>query len=367
MVPSHLPAGPNSAKRLLELDALRGVAAVSVVMWHFTECSQGLLGSGSPTFLSGPWLSWAWPFRIGGHGVALFFIISGFVILMTLERTKTGADFLQSRAARLFPAYIAAVCVTSLVRRLVGDPFPGLVDVATNFTMMPSVFGVSYVDGVYWSLEIELRFYLLMYVVYLLRWLPRIEWHCLAWLGLAIAAKLAVPRLPPSSALDLLLSPLLLPHAMLFSAGMCLYRIYQQGFTPVRTALLAACVGATIASGKGQKAAVVVMAVVVLLAVIHGRLGFLRRSRSLLVCGELSYALYLVHGEIGMKIIRFMFGEGVRNIVVLLVVPTVVSFGVAYALHRLVEKPAARAYATYRKRRAQPEARTLVVSETASP
>ena len=82
------------ATRLLELDALRGIAAMAVMGFHYTTLyshETGHLGE--------------LPFevRYGNYGVHLFFMISGFVIFMTLERTRTAKDFIVSRFSRLFP------------------------------------------------------------------------------------------------------------------------------------------------------------------------------------------------------------------------------------------------------------------------
>lgn len=45
------------------------------------------------------------PLRFGGYGVPLFFVISGYVVFMTLDRSKTGSQFALSRLSRLCPAY----------------------------------------------------------------------------------------------------------------------------------------------------------------------------------------------------------------------------------------------------------------------
>lgn len=88
---------PNSRPdRLVEVDALRGVAALAVVLFHYTTRFTDLFQPGVPPAVSFP----------GGHyGVNLFFIISGFVIFMTLEKTARPLDFVVSRFSRLFPAY----------------------------------------------------------------------------------------------------------------------------------------------------------------------------------------------------------------------------------------------------------------------
>jgi peptidoglycan/LPS O-acetylase OafA/YrhL len=64
--------------RFLELDVLRGIAAFSVVLFHYTSVY-------SSRFKHSPDLHFY--FGHGRHGVELFFILSGFVILMSLENS----------------------------------------------------------------------------------------------------------------------------------------------------------------------------------------------------------------------------------------------------------------------------------------
>ena len=86
--------------RIKELDAMRGIAALSVVLFHFTF---GFNHNDTNTF-----------FHKGYLGVQLFFIISGFVIFMTFEKTQNIKVFLLGRFTRLYPAYWFA-CILSFI------------------------------------------------------------------------------------------------------------------------------------------------------------------------------------------------------------------------------------------------------------
>ena len=86
----------DKKRRLLELDALRGIAAVGVMLFHYSVIYYKLFPSMThPLF----------QFRYGRLSVHLFFIISGFVIFMTLEKTRRPTDFIVSRFSRLFSTY----------------------------------------------------------------------------------------------------------------------------------------------------------------------------------------------------------------------------------------------------------------------
>src|SRR5689334_5092656 len=91
------------SKRLLELDALRGIAVLGVMFFHYTTLYMSAYDP-TPTLFD---------FCFGQHGIHLFFIISGFVIYMTLEKSSP-MDFIVSRFSRLYPAYWAGILLTSL-------------------------------------------------------------------------------------------------------------------------------------------------------------------------------------------------------------------------------------------------------------
>ncbi len=91
------PSPPR--RRFEELDVLRGVATVAVVVFHYS-------GQATRYFTGFPF-----HFKLGEHGVQLFFGISGFVIFMTLEKTQRLRDFVVSRFSRLYPAYWTTLAI----------------------------------------------------------------------------------------------------------------------------------------------------------------------------------------------------------------------------------------------------------------
>ncbi len=105
--------------RIKELDILRGVAAMEVMFSHYT---------GSYDYQHGLKNSLGFSVTDGNYGVFLFFAISGFVILLTLQNCATALDFAISRFSRIFPAYWAAILLTSATLAWLaplGLPFSG--------------------------------------------------------------------------------------------------------------------------------------------------------------------------------------------------------------------------------------------------
>ncbi|MBV9889622.1 MAG: acyltransferase, partial [Rhizobacter sp.] len=289
-------APARSPGRVAEIDALRGVAAMSVVLFHYTTRFNELFQPGIAT---------GWQFRHGHYGVNLFFIISGFVIFMTLQRTSRPMDFVVSRFSRLFPAYWAAIALTFVITHLLGLPHKlvTLPEAVANMIMLHGLFRIPHVDGVYWTLEVELLFYAGMFLLYLSGRLRQIEWFLIALLGVRIAYDL-LERFAGISLPWTLYRLLILQYLPWFGIGIALYmRVHPTGeadrkksnlilFASICTLFLAeSLLLATLSCFLG--------ACVYLAAT--GRLAILRHPL-LVWLGTISYPLYLLHENIGWSI-----------------------------------------------------------------
>lgn len=144
---STSPAAATS-DRLAGLDALRGIAALLVVMQHAVALTLDHTDLYRPLFHS---------IELGRFGVLLFFLISGFVIPPSLARAGL-ARFAVNRAFRLLPALWLSVACAATILTLRGDPFTPL-DVIANMTMLAHFLTGKLLFGCYWSLSYELVFY----------------------------------------------------------------------------------------------------------------------------------------------------------------------------------------------------------------
>jgi peptidoglycan/LPS O-acetylase OafA/YrhL len=156
---------------------LRGIAALSVIVFHTTwvfwkwpAAVAGLLHAPAPPAAEGLAL---WPsamagmswFNLGSFGVALFFLISGFVIPYALMR-QSRPGFLVARALRLWPTYAVGLACTvawlSVLAWSFGQSFPlRWADVARHFALgARDLTATPSLDGIVWTLEVEVRFYL---------------------------------------------------------------------------------------------------------------------------------------------------------------------------------------------------------------
>jgi peptidoglycan/LPS O-acetylase OafA/YrhL len=138
-------------------------------------------------------------FDLGKYGVLLFFLVSGYVIPMSLERHGSLRKFWIGRLFRIYPAYLFTIAVVVLlIAAGLGEPHPGLrQEIVTGglgqVTMLQDLVGVSGMITPFWTLSFEMVFYLI--VAGLFAWnLHRLS----AWwaAGLVLAAIVAGPALP---------------------------------------------------------------------------------------------------------------------------------------------------------------------------
>ena len=103
----------------------------------------------------------ALPVDFAAFGVALFFLISGYVIAISLDRYSR-RGFIIGRTMRVLPTYAAGFLVTCSVIWAVSDPAHELVPthvLAGMIPGLPNVLGVpAPADGIVWTLIVELVF-----------------------------------------------------------------------------------------------------------------------------------------------------------------------------------------------------------------
>jgi peptidoglycan/LPS O-acetylase OafA/YrhL len=319
--------------RLTEIDSLRGIAALMVVLFHYTTRYGELFGHVAPPAAALPW---------GYLGVNLFFMISGFVIFMTLEKTRRPMDFVVSRFSRLYPAYWAAVALTCAAVHLLGLPGKEVAPLTAlyNLSMVQGWFNVAPVDGVYWTLGVELIFYSWALLAFRLGWLQRVPLMLVALLALRLvyfgAARVLHIDLP-----WLAYQFLILHDIPWFAAGVLIYRLAIAGATPRREVAVIAAAVLTLAIVDGWPLALLLLALSLLLyGAAKGRLGLLR-LRPLVGLGAISYTLYLVHENIGWALIRRMEQAGVPTDAAI-VVALCCSLVLATTLTAAIERPAMR-------------------------
>jgi peptidoglycan/LPS O-acetylase OafA/YrhL len=336
---ANVARSPAQAGRLQGLDGLRGIAALSVALYHWSLAASEFAPFGDTWMAPWPQLSWLWPWSFGGQGVALFFMISGFVILMSLENCRSPRDFLVGRLSRLFPAFWLAVTVTLMVRVWIGGETISLSTYLANLTMLPDLLNAQYIDGVYWTLAVELKFYALAFMVWQFGGLGRIEWVCMAWLGIAVLIKALDVTGHGSAVTQWLGNWLILPHASLFSAGIMLYRMHTAGANLQRLAILGLALAMVVVGGVAAKGVVAVASALAIYAACKGTRTRLLNTRPMVYLGTISYSVYLYHDAIGFHLMKQLHAMGASTSAMLLIA-SVACMALAIAAQAWVEAPA---------------------------
>ncbi|MBL7255833.1 acyltransferase family protein [Paractinoplanes lichenicola] len=338
-----------SRPRLAAIDGLRLIAALAVLAFHYTVAWR-IDGVRLPEhFLP----STVHVTIYGLLGVELFFLISGFVICMS-SWGRTLGQFFASRVSRLFPAYWAAVILTGVVAMIfpltggvTDGGRPSVLDLAINLTMLQQPLGHDPVDGVYWTLFVELKFYLIMAIVLARGGLTyrRAVLLCAVWMTAAVFA--------PSLGSPALNALVISDYAPYFIGGIALYLIHRFGPAPLLFGITGLAwlvclarvndrmhdLGPKVPPWPGFVIITLSYAVLLLVA-----LGYTDRIqwRWLTVAGALTYPLYLLHSRIGHTVIRAAYERLTAPVWVMITVTTLLMLGLAWLVHRWVERPLGR-------------------------
>jgi len=298
---SHF-SSPSS--RIATIDLLRLAAALAVVAFHYLfrgSVGEKFLTSGYPE---------AAPFAIYGYlGVNLFFLISGFVIAWSAE-DRSWQDFAIARFSRIYPGFLICMSITFAVLYASDDPLLTVTwpQYGANLLIFSPALKQPFLDGVYWSIILELIFYSWIALALLTGIYARWKLELAAiWLSIVVINEYAIG----SSALRLLF---ITEYAPLFVSGMMIHHITVHGWSRKAIGLAAAsfvlsCALMRIGQGWMQEHYGVSIPFTNLLianAFMYGLLvvcivlrPYLASSSVTLMLGGLTYPLYLLHQNIG--------------------------------------------------------------------
>jgi exopolysaccharide production protein ExoZ len=277
---------------LYSLQYLRAVAALLVV-WYHTD-HLGLK------------YTWIVP-NFGERGVDLFFVISGFIIVVSTERKISTAEFFRKRIARIVPLYwlvtisylVLAVVEPSLLRSGNGDLssfFKSLFFIPHYNPVFPDKIWPLVIPG--WSLNYEMFFYFVFGIIFLFTKTWRAVGTSLAILGLA-----AIGYTNPVASSPIVVTytdPLLIE----FSFGIVGGALFLSSFGQIQKFLFIfifiAMVLVIFRSGpiaQSLRFAGVCVCLVYTGAEIE-RCGYIKQLRLLALIGDASYSIYLTHSGV---------------------------------------------------------------------
>ncbi|WP_331300939.1 acyltransferase [Methylobacterium oryzae] len=321
--------------QLIGLDAARFLAAMLVMTFHLGAYAwQAPLSTAGRAFDAAAaypdLFAWTW---FGWIGVELFFVISGFVIAYSAEHA-TARTFLRSRLLRLVPAVWICATLTVLVSLAIGrmgsvrHVLRAYLDCALFVPVEP------WLDGVYWTLGVEIAFYGLVFALLGFGRFRSIGPVCAVVGGASTffwCATLAVPNLAALAA-NRVAELTLLRHGCFFALGVFLWLSLVKGLTAGRLCVIALCaVGALVEIGDAAASFLVQMGrsegpllprvvfagcVLMIVASVLGN-AWLRARLGQTGCtlarrlGLMTYPLYLLHNVNGAALIHRLVSAGV--------------------------------------------------------
>lgn len=333
---------------------LRGIAAILVVMTHyfgtfFAEQVQLAEKTFSPDLhlVKGWWVHiFELPYQ-GPFGVAIFFLISGFVIPFSLQKLSL-PGFLVNRVLRIFPTYICCLGLGTLAiwasAHYWGRAFDyDLKLLAANALLVHNLTNYPSMDAVNWTLAIEIKFYLIA-ALGAAAFFRRNPLWLLAFLAAALAGtwRWAYGAPLPSQYTTLCME---LNYIVFMLAG-CMFYQHASGIIStralqLRSLLIVGVFSLTWSMGpqKGQFPDVTVWyyCAFAVFSLCYAKREQFRPRRVLDFLADISYPLYCVHPLFGYCLLKVLMNEGWRyGFAMMLTLPSTLLL--AWLVHVTVEQ-----------------------------
>lgn len=332
----HSKVTTSKKERFLVLDSLRGLASIFVVLYHYTTRYQELYCKECEPLME---------ISYGGYGVELFFILSGFVIFYSAQKNGSLLSFLYSRFFRLYPVYWLAILITTLFIIMFGleerDVF--FLQFLVNLTMLQEYLRFENIDGVYWSLAIELAFYIVIGLLLHLKLISKIVLFINTWVIFYTIMRIYFLY----KSIDLLPSYVLtlFDYSLLFCIGILFNKYYYDRTTTCFFNIITITLIYLLLSPTSN-ILVSFSIIFIFYLFVKNKLEFLV-TKPLLFLGTISYPLYLIHQNIGYILMNEL---PTIDINIRIILSTLVVISLSYICHLFVEKPSMRVSSALRKR-----------------
>lgn len=333
---------------IYSLQYLRGIAALLVVLYH----SRGELNNVYPQNNLGDLL-----FQQGYIGVDLFFMISGFVIMLSTEKSSSVHEFITKRLFRIYPIYLACLVFSIMAFNIPMDEriIKSLLFINLDLSSGAPWFGYSVVFTA-WTLMFEFVFY----IIFAISMLISSKYRGIICMILLIAIPTALNIFysgdvyvsgyhslqikTQSIYLDGIISVLSSPMFYEFSVGILIYIIYKNfdfkviknlsgWFLLISLSMFVYYLSSGYNGGHGLLGCGVYSFALLFSLVIYEKFNNVKRNEFLIKIGDASYSMYLIHpivislltsGVIGIGI--YDKSHGLSNVILILLITSVVSY-----------------------------------------
>ena len=356
----------NSSNRYYTIDALRGLAALSVAVFHLYNSSMEGLRHMIPEWISAV-------FDRGFVGVAAFFVISGFVIAASVGEAKVDrgyiGKFALKRSVRLDPPYWLSMAIDLSLLAITIKFFHSAVDwpstaqILSHFIYAQDLLGYGGIADIYWTLCLEVQFYI--FYVLVLAVLMRSNQgqmftenkHFTPAALILLFGAGVYSLLIRCGAVYNPIPGLFLSHWCWYFLGVLsywcavkkrLHPMYFWGFV----ALMALSIIYGLNEGRRQisESTACLTAIFIYWVTIRDKHSVYLNWKPLTLLGTISYSLYLFHAIIGERVVNLLRDEVLpRSIfgyvstpldgVLVLSVAFAVVFFACYLVYQFVEKP----------------------------
>jgi peptidoglycan/LPS O-acetylase OafA/YrhL len=234
---------------------------------------------------------------------------------MSLSHVKSSLQFIANRISRLYPTYWACVTITFLVITIYNHVDFNQTEMTTyvsNLTMFQFYLNMRDIDDSYWTLIIEMTFYIAMLALFHFKKLHYL--NAFALILMSVVSILGLFFLNYEIVKTAFSAFQLLQYIPLFLAGITFYKLYYQKEKNIQNyGILIACLGCQILSyyysnrfngaiSIAEYSIILIIYFGLFMATIHHKLNFMVNPVTLYL-GKISFASYLLHQAIGTQIL----------------------------------------------------------------
>lgn len=266
------------------------------------------------------------------QSVFMFFVISGFVIPLSMDRVDYRIShlprFIARRTIRIHLPYIASIALYLAIALAFSiansTPFeldPSIILHHIFFTIPFTEY--DWINAIYWTLAIEFQFYILIALIYplLFNRNKMIEYISTLLFGL--------------SGLVFTDNRLLFFYAPMFTLGIILFKMQKQSITPNLAWPMMSIFTVITFYLHGTTIGVITVFTVLMIAFVN------INNKAMNWFGDISYSLYLIHGAIGGNFLYLLsrYSDNYMTDILLLIGAMVVSIIASYIFWLLIESP----------------------------
>lgn len=348
-------------KRVEFANNLRGLAAMLVVFAHYIvhfwcmriEAAQltfstTLNEKQVPTPKIFTFFDFGHSFEFGSIGVGIFFIISGFVIPFSLKKHNLHR-FLLGRVNRIFPVYIVGFTITLAMIYITSNIFAIPFDITLNEILIHltpgirDVFQSRNIDGIIWTLEIEVKFYIVCAMTILFFRKDSFLLILIPIISTITAIIIGNDKVIGSVPQFLKSAPIYLSYFNIMFIGVTLHLLHENKIKTIHafiiSFLLIAMFHISIASGilntlKWTTSNYIISFLVFISCMKFDILN--KKNKFLSFMANISYPLYVIHGVGGYCLMKILIAHRVGPIQSVLIT-LLLSIIISTVIHYLIE------------------------------